>query len=109
MTELIFKWLKSENASSKETKRLAKLTKEAFQLTSRQYRKLLSWGREQEKVLESQMSQNRWEEIQFDKLPSKAGMKYRAAFGRNPITSEKYRNFMNSKETKSKRRNTLSL
>ena len=42
MTSLIFKWLKSENASSKETKRLAKKTRKAFGLSSKEYRKALS-------------------------------------------------------------------
>lgn len=97
---LCAKWMPSENASSQDTVALASNLRKSLNLTSRQYRKMLSELRAQIKLVESQMSQNRWEEIQFDKLPSKAGMKYRAAFGRNPITSEKYRNFMNSKETK---------
>lgn len=97
---LCAKWMPSENASSQDTIALANNLRKSLNLTSRQYRKMLSELRAQIKLVESQMSQNRWEEIQFDKLPSKAGMKYRAAFGRNPITSEKYKNFMNSKETK---------
>lgn len=97
---LCAKWMPSENASSQDTIALASNLRKSLNLTSRQYRKMLSGLRAQIKLVESQMSQNRWEEIQFDKLPSKAGMKYRAAFGRNPITSEKYKNFMNSKETK---------
>lgn len=97
---LCAKWMPSLNASSQKTVALANKTRDSLGLTSRQYRKMLSGLRAQIKLVESQMSQNRWEEIQFDKLPSKAGIKYRTAFGRNPTTSEKYRNFINSKETK---------
>lgn len=81
----IFKWLKSENCSSKESRRLAKKTRKALGLTARQYRKLLSWGRKQENVLERLMSENRWDEIEFDKIPSKAGFKYRNAFARHDL------------------------
>ena len=96
----IFKWLKSENASNKETKRLAKKTYEAFGLTPKQYRKMLSKGREEEKILERLMSENRFEEIEFDKLPSIAGMKYRNAFAVREITAARYKTFMNDKSTK---------
>ena len=70
-TELIFKWLKSENASSTETKKLARKTREAFNITAREYRKLLSYGREKTKVLERLMSANEWDKIDFSKIPSK--------------------------------------
>lgn len=100
MANLIFKWLKSENASSLETKKLAKKTRDALHLTSRQYRKLLSWGREKEKVLEVLMSANRWDEIEFDKIPSKAGLVYKNAFARRDIIAKKYEHFAKDKDTK---------
>lgn len=96
----VFKWLKSENASSKETKRLANKTREAFCMTHREYRKLLSWGRNQVKVLERLMSDNSWEDIDFSKLPSKAGLQYRNAFERRSLIADKYKEFAMSKETK---------
>lgn len=96
----IFKWLKSENASNKETKRLAKKTYEAFGLTPKQYRKMLSKGREEEKILETLMSENRFDEIEFDKIPSVAGMKYRNAFAVKEVTAARYKAFMANKETK---------
>jgi hypothetical protein len=61
---------------------------------------MLSALRAKIKLVESQMSQNRWNEIEFDKLPSKAGLKYRAAFGRNPETADRYRAFISNKSTK---------
>lgn len=97
---LLGKWLKSENASSKESYKLAKKTREAFGLTERQYRKSLTTLRKRIKIVESLMSQGRWDEIQFDKLPSKAGFIYRNAFARNDYTKERYKKFMESKTTK---------
>lgn len=97
---LIAKWLKSENASSQETKRLAKRTREALGLSARAYRKTLSRLREHIKVLERLMSANRWDEIDFSKIPSKAGLVYRNAFARRDIIAKKYEAFAKDKTTK---------
>ena len=99
-TGLIFKWLKSENASSVETKKLAKKTREAFNMTTREYRKLLSYGRKKTKVLERLMSANEWDKIDFSKIPSKAGLVYHNAFARRDILAKKYEAFAKSKDTK---------
>ena len=100
MSSLIYKWLKSENASSKETKRLAQKTIKAFGISPRNYRKLLSWGREQSKIVERLMSQNRWDEIDFSHLPSRAGLIYRKAFERRDMIQQKYREFAKDTSTK---------
>ena len=97
---LLGKWLKSENASSKESRKLATKTMKAFGLTERQYRKKVSSLRQRIKIVESLMSQDRWDEIKFDKLPSKAGFIYRNAFARNDYTKERYKAFMENKTTK---------
>lgn len=99
-TELIFKWLKSENASSTETKKLARKTREAFNITAREYRKLLSYGREKTKVLERLMSANEWDKIDFSKIPSKAGLIYKNAFARRDILAKKYEAFAKDASTK---------
>lgn len=96
---LLGKWLKSENASSKETKRLAARTRIAFNVTPRTYRLILSGLREKIKVVEMLMSENRWDEIEFDKIPSKAGLKYRNAFARRDIMG-KYEKFIKDSNTK---------
>lgn len=96
----IYKWLKSENASNKETKMIADKIREYFKLSHRQYRKLLSKGRENERILERLMSLNRWEEIEFDKIPSRAGMIYRNAFARRGETKEQYKDFAKDTTTK---------
>lgn len=99
-TGLIFKWLKSENASSTETKKLAKKTRKALNITASNYRKLLSWGRKKTKVLERLMSLNEWDKIDFSKIPSKAGMIYRNAFARRDILAERYKTFAKDTSTK---------
>ncbi len=97
---LLAKWLKSENASSKETIELANKTREYFGMSHRQYRKTLSILRERINVLERLMSANRWDEIEFDKIPSKAGLIYKNAFARRDIIKAKYEAF--AKDTKTK-------
>lgn len=82
---LLAKWLKSENTSSAESRRLANITREAMSMTHKQYRKTLSVLRARINVLERLMSENHWDEIEFDKIPSKAGMIYKNAFARHDL------------------------
>ena len=86
---LLAKWLKSENTSSAESRRLANRTRIAFKMSHKQYRKTLSILRERINVLERLMSANRWDEIEFDKIPSRAGMIYRNAFARHDLERQK--------------------
>ena len=97
---LCAKWMSSENTSSIETRRMARIFMKAMSLTPREYRKMLSMLRERANIVERLMSQNKWEEIEFDKLPSRAGLIYRNAFKNRAEIAEKYREFMQSKETK---------
>lgn len=78
---LLAKWLKSENASSPETKRLARKTRKYLGYSSKEYRKLLSKMRNALDIVERKMSAHRWFEIDYQKVPSKAMMQYRRAFG----------------------------
>lgn len=82
---LLAKWLKSENTSSMESKLLAKKTRQYFGMTAKQYRKTLSILRERINILERLMSAGKWDEIEFDKIPSKAGLIYKNAFARHDI------------------------
>lgn len=103
---LLAKWLKSENTSSKESRILADRTRQAFGMTHKQYRKTLSLLRERINVVERLMSAGKWDEIEFDKIPSRAGLIYRNAFARHDIErmkSEKqarsYEDFMKDEKT----------
>jgi hypothetical protein len=104
---LMAKWLKSENASSAETKRLARWTRKVLGLSSRDYRKALTELRTKIKIVEQKMSANQWSEIEYDKLPSKAGMKYRQAFLRHD--EERYRAFIEAVKSGKKKMNAKTL
>ena len=82
---LLAKWLKSENTSSRESRRLGNKTREYLGWSHKQYRKTLSILRERINVLERLMSAGKWDEIEFDKIPSKAGFIYKNAFARHDI------------------------
>ena len=104
---LLAKWLKSENTSSSISRALANKTRIAFGMNHKQYRKILSVLRERINVLERLMSAGKWDEIEFDKIPSKAGIQYRNAFARHDIErmkSEKqvrtYEDFIKDETTK---------
>lgn len=97
---LLAKWMPSINTSSEKTKRLARKLANYLGMTHRQYRKTLSILRERIKVLEKLMSANRWNEIEFDKIPSKAGIIYRNAFARRDILAKKYEAFAKNEKTK---------
>ena len=89
---LLAKWLKSENASSRETIRLARKTRKALKLSSKQYRKALSRLRRRIGIIERLISENKWSEIEYDKIPYNAGFKYSNAFARHDY--ERYSEFL---------------
>lgn len=91
---LLAKWMPSENASSIQTKKYAKILRESMGATPKQYRKLLSKLRKQIDVLETKLTEKNYEAIDYSKLPSKAGLIYRGAFFRND--EERYKNFLDS-------------
>ena len=82
---LLAKWLKSENTTSADSRALASRTRKAFGMTAKQYRKTLSMLRTKINIVEKLMSENRWDEIEFDKIPSRAGLIYKNAFARHDI------------------------
>ena len=104
---LLGKWLPSENASSQETKRLAKIIRKNSGLTPKQYRKMLSELRAKIDIVERKMTQNQWSEIKYDKLPSKAGLQYRDAFYRHD--KDRYTEFMMPKDGQSVKVNAGTL
>lgn len=80
---MLAKWLPSANASSIETKYYANKIIKGLNVTPRLYRKTLTKLRKSIGIVESLMSQNKWEEINFEKLPAKAAMIYSDAFMRH--------------------------
>lgn len=100
VVSLLGKWLPSENASSPNTKQMANRVRQYLGMTHKEYRKTLSSLREKIKVVERLMSANRWDEIEFDKIPSKAGLMYKNAFARRDLIAKKYENFVKDTTTK---------
>ena len=91
---LMFKWIKSEHCSNKESKALAKKTMKAFGMNSKDYRKFVSEGRKQLDIVETKMCAKDWTSISYDKVPSRASLNYRNAFLRND--NERYTQYQAS-------------
>ena len=97
---LVYKWMPSINTSSRDTQARGRKFAREFGLTEREYRKMLSEGRKACHLVETLMSQNEWDKIAFDKLPSKAGLLYKNAVLRREETKARYAAFMKDKTTK---------
>lgn len=97
---LLGKWMPSENASSAETARVANKLRNYMHLNHKEYRKLLSELRRRINVVERLMSAGMWDKIEFDKIPSKAGLIYKNAFARRDLIAKKYEKFIKSENTK---------
>jgi hypothetical protein len=100
---LLAKWMPSENASSPTSKKLAMLWASALKLSVREYRKMLSTLREKLNLVETQMSQDMWNQIEFEKLPSKAAKKYRKAFKKH--AADRYAAYLTEVEQGTKKIN----
>lgn len=101
---LLGKWCPSANASSEQTKATARHLYARLGFTAKQYRKILSALRKRINVLECLMSANQWDKIDYSKIPSKAGLKYRKAFERHDIERKKagattYEDFVKDENT----------
>lgn len=93
---ILAKWLPSEQASSVNTRRLAKKTREYLKLSPKNYRKTLSALREKINVVERLMCGGKWKKINFSHVPSRAAMIYKAAF--NKHTPDLYSKFLTKVE-----------
>jgi len=80
---LLAKWLPSENASSEETKRMARVMIDRLGFSKKRYRQTLSMLRKHIDVTEVKMSGNRWGEIDYEKVPSLCNLRNKNAFLRN--------------------------
>lgn len=78
---LLGKWMPSiRKVSEKQVKLAKRLAKDCLSLKEKEYRKGLSLLRGAIKIVERDMSTNRWDKIDYDKVPSRANMIYRNAF-----------------------------
>ena len=94
---LLGKWLPSENASSKTTKKLARKIRKMMKTSPRKYRLMLSKLRSYLDVVEVKMCDNKWDEIDYSKVPSLANLKYKEAFIRHD--EDRRRGYLDSVRT----------
>ena len=104
---LLAKWLKSENASSKESKMLARQTMKMLNMNASEYRKTLSKLRKHIDVTEVKMSNREWDKIDYEKVPSKASLIYKNAFLKND--KDRYVEFISQVNNGEKKINASTL
>ena len=88
---LMAKWLPSVNASSKETRRIARKIASGLGMTDEAYRKTLSSLRAYIRIIENNLRTKDYS-FSYEAQPSKALFKYRKAFVRND--GERYKAFI---------------
>lgn len=104
---LLSKWMPSINASSSITRGKAKMMAKMLGMSLKDYRQTLSKLRKYLEVVEVKMSDNNWIKIEYDKLPSIAGMKYRKAFKKHD--EDRYDEFLRKAEKGEVKINTGTL
>lgn len=80
---LLAKWLPSMNASSDETRRMGMLIASKLKLNRIDYQNLLSKMRKYLEIVERKMSACKWDEINYEHVPSRANLNYNNAFLRH--------------------------
>lgn len=80
---LLAKWMPSNNTSSREKVELANRLAIGMRLTPRMYRKNMVALRKHIDVVETKMSGGYWDEINYESVPSKANLRYKAAFAKH--------------------------
>lgn len=91
---LLAKWMPSENTSSQATRNLATYLRENLGMSSKEYRQTLSKLRKHLKVVETMTCAKKWNEIDYNAVPSKANLLYANAFLKND--EERRRNYLAS-------------
>ena len=77
---LLAKWIKTADASSRNTRKLGILTAQRLGYSVYEFKRLVRAMRKQIGVVEALMSAGRWDEIRYSAVPSRAMMIYRNAF-----------------------------
>jgi hypothetical protein len=91
---LMGKWLPSENASSANSRVMARQIATDLELSFREYRKATVKLRKYIGLLEQKMSEQDWDAIDYGKLPSQASRKHVKAFKRHD--EDRYDAFLTS-------------
>lgn len=83
---LLAKWMPSENTSSLKTREAGRKLRIALGASQLQYQHMLAILRAKLKVVERDMSSNKWNKINYEAVPSKANLNYNSAFLRHDET-----------------------
>lgn len=94
---LLAKWMPSIRNVSKKSIDLARRLARAMNMTEKEYRKTLSALRKHIDVVERRMSTGDWNGIEYGKVPSKASLLYRKAFGKH--SPERYGAYLEGLKT----------
>lgn len=97
---LLGKWLPKEQGNTLTERNQAVSIAKRLQLTPRNYRKIVSKLRAAIHIVETDLTERNYDNIDFAKLPSQAGFRYADLFARLPQTAARYESFINNKETK---------
>ena len=90
---LLAKWIKTADASSKETRKLGILTAHKLGYSVYDFKRIVRRMRKHIGVIEGLMSTGRWDEIQYSAVPSRAMMLYRNSFKKHD--ADRYNDFIN--------------
>lgn len=104
---LLAKWLPSINASSKDSKRIGRKIAASLGLSEREYRNCLTNLRTRIKIVEQKMCSNRWKEIEYEHVPSRASFMYRNAF--NKRDAARYKAYLDAVKRGEKKINAGTL
>lgn len=91
------KWLKSTNSKHARTRALGLRTAKAFHMSEATYRRITAALRKAIKIVEDDMSRNRWNEINYNAVPGGAMKMYNAAFRRHD--TERFNDYINAVNT----------
>ena len=104
---LLAKWIKTADASSKETRGLGILTAQKLGYPVYNFKRIVRSMRKHIGVVEGLMSDNRWSEIKYPQVPSQAMMIYRKAFMRHD--EERFGKFIQKAVTGEEKINSSAL
>lgn len=89
---MLAKWLPSAKTRNKFKQSVLTKILSALGMERKEYSKTLSFLREYLQIVERKMSRNEWEEIDYEKVPSRANLIYNSAFLRHD--ESRRRNFL---------------
>ena len=93
---ILAKWMPRCKASSKQTRHYAQILRNGLLMTERKYQHTLANLSRYLLVVEQQMTEGKWDEIDYQRVPSRANLRYNSAFLRHD--EERRRAFLGAVE-----------